>query len=450
MAAKKVKNRAKKTVEQSTESLKKRIKELELEVAKLSAELIEARGKKNLFKRVATKRAELSLQKSHSLQVDYASSPGQVKPGPIPTPYGTRRSPQHTISQFELNLDEALSPQHSRKNTKTVRFKTDTKDNESSPLMQGIPMHNFHSPQVSLTLNNMVKVTTNDQEEWSGSDGEMDFDGDMDDEVIDELLKEDGGEEELNYIHEISELRRKLEDASRTNQKLNDQIASKNNELEQCNIKIQELVEEADTAKHEVIVVKRQLSNEPGHSGQTTHSSSMAVPDYRTDDETFHDSEDSMRRSSDTDDDDEKMSDIPPLPVGSMPSRRPQIVDEHSKSSDYSAPAPPLLTTTASTGSVVDGHDKEDSSFSFNQTNNQMLSYLMQLQANVDRAKGDMQRLTDTIERANTFSMQQVMQLQPSDSDERSDSSQDTATLSAKEEKLERALNRNLSTKSGF
>merc|ERR1712176_1523276 len=51
-------------------------------------------------------------------------------------------------------------------------------------------------------------------------------------------------EEDLKYIAEISELTSKLEDEIGFNQLLNEKIDAKNKELEMCNNKIQELMEE--------------------------------------------------------------------------------------------------------------------------------------------------------------------------------------------------------------
>merc|ERR1719295_183108 len=55
-----------------------------------------------------------------------------------------------------------------------------------------------------------------------------------------EILKEED-ETEFNYIQEISDLRAKLEEMDKVNKDLNDEIASKNEELEQCNNRIAKL-----------------------------------------------------------------------------------------------------------------------------------------------------------------------------------------------------------------
>eukprot|EP01083_Nonionella_stella_P126386 382527_1 len=135
--AKKVKNKAKKNERQSVQSMKKRIKELELHVASLEAQLVEAKGTKNVLKRVMTRMA---------------------------------------VGNDDL--------------------------------------------------------------------GKIDEDVDMN-----ELLQENGDDQELNYIHQISELRKKLEESLESNQELNAQIKSKNMELEQCNNKIDQLLEDVNANK---------------------------------------------------------------------------------------------------------------------------------------------------------------------------------------------------------
>eukprot|EP01083_Nonionella_stella_P184770 672004_1 len=84
---------------------------------------------------------------------------------------------------------------------------------------------------------------------------------------VNELLQENGDEQELNYIHQISELRKKLEESLGSNKELNAEIKSKNMELEQCNNKIDQLLEEAQQAKKETTQVKRKLSKVQGADG---------------------------------------------------------------------------------------------------------------------------------------------------------------------------------------
>eukprot|EP01083_Nonionella_stella_P272170 922734_1 len=72
--------------------------------------------------------------------------------------------------------------------------------------------------------------------EWSGSDTEEP-----------EVLSDEENEEELNYVHQISELRKKLEDALQSNNTLNEEITSKNIELEQCSNRIAKLMAEVES-----------------------------------------------------------------------------------------------------------------------------------------------------------------------------------------------------------
>eukprot|EP01083_Nonionella_stella_P029392 80918_1 len=164
--AKKVKNKAKKNEERSASALKKRIKELELKVATLQAQLVEERGKQNLYKR------QMTLRKQ--------------------------------AAGMDLNQN-------------------DKSDAKSLPIL--------------ITQSSSTEVA----QEWSGTDTEEP-----------EVFSDEENEQELDYIAQISELGKKLEDALQSNNALNDQITSKNIELEECSNQIEKLMAEVESKSTQI------------------------------------------------------------------------------------------------------------------------------------------------------------------------------------------------------
>eukprot|EP01083_Nonionella_stella_P113613 334992_1 len=212
-----------------------------------------------------------------------------------------------------------------------------------------------------MSVDNMIKISHNQNEEWSTSDEDAVFSDQelIDEERVDELLKD---EEELNYIHEIGELRRQLEDALQQNRLLNTEINTKNSELEQCNNTIAQLSEEADNAHKEVVTVKRKLSY--NHEDNT----SLPVPGF----------DDDISISNNMDGIDTSMKSLPEIPDA-----MPTIIDDNLRENN-TGPYP--LQNMLSNNDH--GHYKSDSSFSFDQNaNNTMLNYLMELQESMKEAK---------------------------------------------------------------
>ena len=321
---------------------------------------------------------------------------------------------------------------------------------------------------------------------YSGSDEDVMSDNE-DAAEAEAILKEEGGEEELNYMSEISDLRRKLEDAIQSNSILNAEIISKNIELEQCNNKISQLIEEAEDAQKQVSVVKRKLSYVPdeitspgGHRINEPNGVTSDVPDFGADDDFIDGSIDSS-----DDQKDDGMDDIPPIPIPSKSKtvvtfaspeqhaeqerqkrkKRPRIIDN-----DGLPDGQPQLSDNESTASVADGYAKRDSTFSFSMGNNTMLQYLMDLQQNLQTQQQEMRELTQSVRTASTRASQfresfrhiaanssKIAHINAysydseSDEDDESDDDTDgTEALIEREKQIEKALNRNLKKKSGF
>eukprot|EP01084_Bolivina_argentea_P137948 242945_1 len=413
--AKKVKNKAKKNEEQSTASLKKKIKELELKVASLQAQLVEARGKQHVMSKVMSRMhiggidtggggRSLSLSVSHKYK----------KPGPIPS-----GSPRQTF-----NIPSTIV-----ENKKKMRR------------IHSPHMGNIQSNSISMSVDNMIKISHNQNEEWSTSDEDAVFSDQelIDEERVDELLKD---EEELNYIHEIGELRRQLEDALQQNRLLNTEINTKNSELEQCNNTIAQLSEEADNAHKEVVTVKRKLSY--NHED----NASLPVPGFNDDISGFQSDE----ISNNMDGIGTSMKSLPEIPDA-----MPTIIDDNLRENN-TGPYP--LQNMLSNNDH--GHYKSDSSFSFDQNaNNTMLNYLMELQDSMKEAKKDMYEFKKDIFEGRKEHIQKIQTMRQSfinnelvnpvefsDRDStQSEQSDDTHEIEKREKQLDVALKKNLNGK---
>ena len=224
VSAKKVKNKAKKNEEQSTEALKKRIKELELQVSTLKAELVEERAKKQLLGRHVSKLRSPSNPQNvtpHYLSppinpVDDANAVNAMaavttkpttKPGPIPN---TGKSPK-----------------------KRVGFFTDSGDVQY-PVIDPTPKAiSTPSPNMAVMARSPSSSSTASSESLELSMQTMDYEASPP-VNLEEIMKVES-EQEFNYIQEISDLRSKLEEMDKVNRELHEEIASKNDELEQCN-----------------------------------------------------------------------------------------------------------------------------------------------------------------------------------------------------------------------
>eukprot|EP01084_Bolivina_argentea_P129187 228190_1 len=401
--AKKVKNKAKKNEEQSAASLKKRIKELELQVSSLEAQLVEARGRKSVFKKAISRMVvddglgnrSLSLRIPPGFVSHVAA--GNRKPGPLPYRTNSEGAPYH-------------SP-HSPYSPVNVPA-TITEEKQPSPLSPKHPVMRPNAASISMSMENMIIAQASvDHEEWSGSDNdeaEVVY-SDGEEELVEELLKEDdAGEEELNYIHEISELRRKLEDALKSNNTLNDQITSKNIELEHCNNQIAQLVEEVDEARNERV----SAAAGAGAGAPSRSAFQNEVPNYDSD--AFSD----------------EQSPLPPIPLA-------QHVVASTSGVSTVLDVPPIERFIGKQASVMDGHTKLDSGFSFGtDQNNTMLKYLMELQTSVQDAKQDMMDLKHSVQEHNTERSRYSTQYYISEEDE--DSAESSA---AREEEREEEIN---------
>eukprot|EP01084_Bolivina_argentea_P137946 242943_1 len=169
--AKKVKNKAKKNEEPSIDALKKRIKELEKQVASLSAQLLETKGMNRMISKAYTRRNSIA-----------------------------------SADLFADSGDRTLS--------------LSKRDNLKKPL----------SIEMCASLTEVKSQFEHD---------------DYQDEEFEPMFSNfDLDEQDVNYVHEIKEIRQKLENALKLNEELNEEIQINTGELEQCHNKIVELEQE--------------------------------------------------------------------------------------------------------------------------------------------------------------------------------------------------------------
>lgn len=231
--AKKIKNKAKRNEELCTDSLKGRVKELEAEILKLEARLLEERTKKmSLVHRVS----KLCLRNRSSALANCS---------PAETASMTSISPQTSNARISRQSMSMLTAQCSPKGRQSSRL--------LQSVTESVACATVGSPGGSIIANEgsmAMKLEVNEYEAVL---------------AVDALLKECSVEEDVESLNNeniqiIHDLRHRLSGVLVENQNLNERIISKNHELRTISDRMESMEEMLRTQLQGLAQLSRQVT----------------------------------------------------------------------------------------------------------------------------------------------------------------------------------------------